>query len=203
MNNTIYTIGYTGFSLTDFLHTLKENKIQVVIDVRSSPFSERYPEYNRPNLDRTLQNNGIYYRNYAEEFGARQENPIYFTNGYLDFNKFSKSDSFQNGVKKIRNSLEKNYIITFLCAEKDPIQCHRAILVSKAFSDLGYHVVHILPNGKRETQQDIEDRLLAMYFPNGLQQDFFSEPLDMEFAIETAYKKQNEKIGYQREGEAV
>ena len=203
MNNTIYTIGYTGFSINDFLRILKEYKIQVVIDVRSSPYSERYPDYNRPNFEKKLNNNGIYYRNYVEEFGARQENPLYYTDGYLDFNKFSKTNAFQRGVTKIRNSLDKNYVITFLCAEKNPIQCHRAILVSRAFSDLGYQVYHILPSGKCETQHDIEQQLLAMYFPNGIQQDIFSEPIDMDEAIDVAYRKQNQKIGYQNEGETV
>ena len=203
MNNTIYTIGYTGFSLSEFLNVLKNYKIQVVIDVRSSPYSERYPNYNRPNLEDTLKKSGIYYRNYADEFGARQDNPIYYTDGYLDFKKFSKSQAFQNGVVKIRNSLDKGYLIAFLCAEKDPIQCHRAILVSREFSDLGYNVHHILTNGKYETQQDIEQRLLAMFFPNGIQQDFFSEPLDLDTAIDIAYRKQNQKIGYQREEDAI
>lgn len=201
MNQLLYTIGYTGFSLSDFLNALKSRNINVVIDVRSSPFSERYKDYNKSNLEQILPQNEIYYRNYAREFGARQANPQFSPNGYLDFEIFASSPQFSEGISKIRNSLEKGYQITLLCAEKEPINCHRTILVARAFSRLGYEIRHIIPNQREKTQQDIEAQLLTMYYPLGNQLDFFAPPIDESEMLSYAYRKQNEKIGYHMEDE--
>ena len=87
-DNTIYTIGYAAMSIPEFIEKLKEYNIACVIDVRSSPYSAFKSEFNRGALNETLKANGIYYRNYSEEFGARQENTDLYPNGYLDFEMF-------------------------------------------------------------------------------------------------------------------
>ena len=67
--------------------------------MRSNPVSKIYPDYNKESLSEILRKNGILYRNYKREFGARQENANYFTDGYLGFEKFTKSDIFISGIK--------------------------------------------------------------------------------------------------------
>ena len=67
------------------------------MDVRSSPYSSYYDAYNKENIEVALKKAGIYYRNYAREFGARQENPDFYTNGILDFRKFTNSQQFADG----------------------------------------------------------------------------------------------------------
>lgn len=203
MNNIIYTIGYTGFSAYEFINVLRDREINVVIDVRSTPYSERYPDYNKENLERVLKSNRIYYRNYIKEFGARQDNRnFYSSEGYLDFEVFSKSEQFLSGVEKIENSVAKGYKIVLLCAEKKPIQCHRTILVARAFHKLGYKVIHLLPDNVTVTHKEIEIQLLNEYFPNRAQIDMFSTDVktDEEYLNE-AYKIQNKKIGYRIEDE--
>lgn len=203
MNNTIYTIGYTGFSKEEFIDILKGKGINVVIDVRSTPYSERYPDYNKENLEKILKSNKIYYRNYVKEFGARQDNmDFYSADGYLDFEIFSRSEQFLSGVEKIRNSVAKGYEIVLLCAEKNPIQCHRTILVARAFHKLGYDVIHLLPGGDTITHKEIEKKLLDKYFPDRGQIDMFATHIMTdEECLSKAYKIQNEKIGYRLEGE--
>ena len=203
MKETIYTIGYTGFSLDEFVQKLKSVGISVVIDVRSSPYSERYADYNRDNLESMLVSNKIYYRNYVKEFGARQENRSFYSEeGYLDFEVFAKSEQFLSGVEKIKNSVAKGYKVAFLCAEKEPVQCHRTILVARAFHKLGYDVVHLKPNNVSLNHCEIETQLLNMYFPNRYQQDIFSTNVktDEEYLLD-AYRMQNRKIGYRIEEE--
>ena len=203
MSNTLYTIGYTGFTVEEFITTLKHYGINVVIDVRSSPYSERYADYNKDNIEKVLKEHGIYYRNYVSEFGARQDDArFYADDGILDFELFAQSERFKSGVCKIQNSLEKGYRIVLMCAEKNPVQCHRTILVARAFSDRGYSVLHLLPEQKAITQEQIELELLNKYFPNRGQISLFSScnMSDEECLIE-AYKIQNKKIGYKVEGE--
>lgn len=203
MKGVIYTIGYTGFTVEEFISTLKKYEINVVIDVRSSPYSERYADYNRDNIESVLSENEIYYRNYVKEFGARQDNrSFYAEEGFLDFEKFAKSEQFLSGVEKIINSVAKGYKIVFLCAEKNPIQCHRTILVSRAFYELGYKVWHLLPNEEKISHSEIISQLLVKYCPNMGQVDMFSTNVksDEEYIAE-AYRKQNQKIGYKMDGE--
>ena len=75
--NLIYTIGYTAFPINEFLDVIKHYGIDCVIDVRSSPFSNYYIDYNKDALENALKQNNILYRNYANEFGARQTNPAF------------------------------------------------------------------------------------------------------------------------------
>ena len=86
MVNTVFTIGYSGFQLNDFVKILKDNGILLVIDVRSLPYSQHYADFNKENISKILKSSKIYYRNYASEFGARQAEKKYYPNGYLDFN---------------------------------------------------------------------------------------------------------------------
>ena len=200
MNNILYTIGYSGYTIDEFLNELKSNMINVLIDVRSSTYSKYYPDYNSSTLENFLSKHDIYYRTYSSEFGARQNNPsFYSSDGILDFEKFSKSEQFQSGVQKIRDSLNKNYKVALMCAEKNPTQCHRAILVSRKFADLGYEIIHLMPDGETKNQKQIENELLNTFFPDRNQLDLFSPPASDEENIIKAYKLQNKKIGYKME----
>lgn len=196
MENTIYTIGYAGFSRDSFVEELKRNRISVLIDVRSSPFSSFHSEYNKDVLEVVLRNNGIYYRNYAKEFGARQDDfKLYSAEGYLDFEKVAKTRDFQDGLLKLCNSIRQGYVPVLMCAEKNPIDCHRAILVSRAFHENGCNVIHLLPENKTWTQNDLNNALLEKYFPDRDQFSLFGNTDEREL-IKEAYRKRNSEIGY-------
>lgn len=200
MEKVLYTIGYSGFSVDEFIEILQKNRINVVIDVRSLPHSERYPDYNKSNIERVLRQNCIYYRNYALEFGARQDNKAFYSSdGYMDFDAFSNSDQFLNGVAKMIKSAEQGYKIVFMCAEKEPIQCHRAILVARAFDKLGFSIIHLMPNGKTKNQREIDEELLKKYYPDINQITLYGDQMSDEEYLDAAYKKQNELIGYRME----
>lgn len=192
----IFTIGYAGFEIEDFIKVLKEHNINSLIDVRSTPFSKFHTDYNKPLLCKVLHEKGIVYRNYNKEFGARQDNKIYYPNGYLDFSMFTKSNVFIEGMQKIIKAIPLGYNFVLMCSEKDPITCHRAIMISKAFYDNGVSINHILSDGQIITQSDIEARLLDMYYPDRDQLSLFAEQLSVEEMIKNCYRSQNEKIGY-------
>ena len=91
-----------------------------------------------------------------------------------------------------------------MCTEKDPIECHRAILVTNAFYKAGYLIEHIMPDNTIQTQKDLNDRLLDMYYADRNQLSLFaSENLSDEQCLIEAYRKQNEKIGYHIENVQV
>lgn len=195
--NTIYTIGYSGFRIEEFINVLQKMSINIVIDVRSTPVSKYYADYNRDNLNKLLSNSNIVYRNYAEEFGARQEESFFYSKeGYLDFTKFTNSNQFREGFEKIKKAIEANYKIILLCAEKKPNSCHRAIMISREFSKENFNVVHIMPNGILISQNDIEEEMLNTYYPNRNQISFLENTLTIEDMINESYRKRNAEIGY-------
>lgn len=196
MVNTVFTIGYSGFQLNDFINILKYNGILLVIDVRSLPYSQHYVDFNKEKISEILKSSNIYYRNYASEFGARQEEKKYYPNGYLDFNLFSKSVQFLSGIERLKKSMQQGYTFALMCSEKDPMMCHRTILVARAFYLSDYNIIHLLPNGETTTQADVEERLLDKFFPDRNQIDLFSQSFSKEEYIDKAYKKQNIAIGY-------
>ncbi len=198
MANKLYSIGYAGFpDVQDFVHAIKDNQIQILIDVRSRPYSAYHENYNKEQISQVLSENGILYFNFSRQFGARQENLAFYRNGRLDFELFSKSEQFLSGVSQVEKSSAS---IAFMCAEKDPCECHRAILVARAFSDRGHEVVHIKPGGEVMTQKDIETALVNEYYPNRAQSSLFEEDNMTEDAyISAAYVRQNDKIGFRLE----
>ena len=194
---TLYTIGYSGFNVNDFVNILKKYGVNVLIDVRSNPFSSYFSAYNKELLEQALKSHNIYYRNYAKEFGAQQtESRFYTPQGYLDFEMFTASPIYNDGYHKIEDGLKRDYVFAFMCAEKDPIDCHRSIMISKTFNDNGYSILHLLPNKNPISQLDIEDRLLNKYFPNRDQLSMFEEQTGNNNLISEAYRKRNADIGH-------
>lgn len=196
--NSIYTIGYTGFLVDEFIDVIKHYGINCVIDVRSSPFSAYYTDYNKDVFETVLKQNNILYRNYAREFGARQTNPDYYSGDIVDFDKFVESEQFLSGVLKVSKGIELGYSFGLMCAEKDPINCHRAIMLGKGFSKNGYDVKHIISKDCIETQKDLEERLLDLYHQDRFQLTLFADENSEGELLADAYKKRNLEIGYNK-----
>ncbi len=199
---TVYTVGYSGFALPDFLAELRNRGITALIDVRSSPYSGYRQEYNREPLAAALKRAGVVYRSYAREFGARQEDRSYYTReGYLDFARFSASPRFGEGAEKLAAGMERGFVFVLMCAEKDPIACHRAVMVARALDLRGFSVAHILPGGVTQTQEELDGRLLEKYFPDREQMSLFGGGKSQEELVARAYARQNAAIGYRIEEE--
>ena len=200
----IYTIGYTAFKIDDFISVLKKYNITCVIDVRSLAYSQHYPDYNKEVLNKVLKSNGIVYRNYSAEFGARQTEKCYLSpKGYLDFNKYVRSDRFESGYQKILTGIEMGYTFVLMCAETDPIDCHRSIMLGREFYKRGFEVKNILKSGEILLQGELEERLLDKYFSTRNQFSIFDDNKDEGQLIKEAYDLRNEEIGYKDESESI
>ena len=202
ISDRLYTIGYSGFQIDEFIETLKGYGISAVIDVRSNPYSGYFRDYDAEQLRIRLRNSGISYRNYAREFGARHTDPAYFSHdGYLDFGVFAASTQFLDGTRKVVQGIEAGFVPVLMCAEKNPAACHRAILVSRWFHENGYEVIHILPDGVTQSQDDVVNQLKSAYFPNRAQLSFDNLNKTEDDYAREAYKIANEKIGYREAAE--
>lgn len=200
IDRTLYTIGHTKHSQQYFLKLLTANNINCIADVRSTPFSKFCPQFNQNEIKMFLNKHGIYYIPMGEEFGARQKDmSLYTTEGYLDFEKTAKSDNFLTGIERISTGIDKGLNIAFMCTEKDPIDCHRNILVANAFYKNDYKIQNILANGDIENQEHLQNRLLDMYFPDRAQLTFIDVNRNTKTEVELikeSYRLRNKEIGY-------
>jgi len=193
MMNKLFTIGYSNHSIETFISILKKYGINVIVDVRSTPFSSFKPEFNKDTLNIDLKKGGIKYLFLGNECGARFDEPSCYRNGKADYKLIAQHKKFQNGLKRINDGSE-NFTIALMCAEKDPINCHRMILICRNLKNFGLPIYHILDLDNIESQKEAESRLLRLFKLNQL--DMFESENDQ---LEKAYNMQGEKIAYKTE----
>ena len=190
---TMFTIGHSTHSIEKFLGLLKKHSISVIADVRSSPFSRYNPQYNRPSLSEELKANGIRYVFLGRELGARSDNPTCYQSGKVVYSRLAKTPEFREGLHRLLRGVE-DHRIALMCAEKEPLNCHRTVLVAQALSKLGIAVRHILADGSLETHADALQRLVVEHGINQKdQRDMFRSE---EEAISEALELQEARIAY-------
>jgi uncharacterized protein (DUF488 family) len=188
--NELFTIGYSPHTLNSFLNILREYQITALVDVRSYPYSKFKPEFNQESLKSFLKRNNIEYVFLGDYCGARVEDPSCYVNGKVDYKRVAQNNKFKEGLERIIVLME-NLCIALMCAEKDPIMCHRAILICRNLLSEKIIIKHILGNGKAEEHRDSENRLLELFNLN--LPDFFRSE---QQRIEEAYSRQGEMIAY-------
>ncbi len=189
----IYTIGYAVQSLDSFLQKLKHYNITAVADVRSQPYSRFKPEFDKERLYRFLRHAGIAYAFLGKECGARFSDSQCYINGKADYKRIAQHPLFKKGLSRIKTGMQK-YRIVLMCAEKDPITCHRTILICRNLRSRNITIKHILADGSLENNKDSEKRLLKLH--HVVERDFFITEKEL---IEQAYDLQGQKIAYQEE----
>ncbi|MBD2395717.1 DUF488 domain-containing protein [Cyanobacterium aponinum AL20118] len=199
----IFTIGHSNHSIEKFIDLLKQHQISAIADVRSTPYSRYNQQYNQEKLKHELRRNNISYSFLGKELGARSDNPNCYEENKVVYDKIAQTEEFLEGLKRLKKGL-KQYKIALMCAEKDPINCHRAILISRYLKKNKIDIWHILPNGQLESQTELEQRLIAFFELNLSQQlNLFEQNINFtkseEELIEEAYTLQGEKIAYLQE----
>lgn len=199
----IYTIGHSNYDLERLVNMLNTYNIDCVVDIRGIPYSKYNIQYNKENIQKSLRDLGFTYIYMAKEFAAKRESKVsYNKEGYADFHKVVKEETFINGVSRLKNGIDKGYKIVLLGAMQDPIRCHRSILVGRELDNLGFKVKHILHDYSTCNQREIETMLLDKYFKDRgqLTIDFLmGEGKGEKEMIEEAYDMANKEIGYRME----
>jgi len=189
MPGTIYTIGHSVHSLEGFLTLLKGHEIDYLCDVRSHPYS-RNPQFNRENLARDLKAAGIGYLFLGAELGARTTDPSCYDRGKVRYEKLARTAPFRQGIARLIGEAAQHRV-ALMCAEKDPLECHRTILIAPHIIASGFDVQHIHADGSLESHTDSLTRLRCrLDLPEC---DLFRSAEDV---IEDACRIQAEKIAF-------
>ena len=191
---TIYTIGHSTHSIDYFLELLKTYKVTCVVDVRSVAASRFNPQYNKLAFAEFLKKNLITYLHFPAEFGARYTSPVLLDKeGCVDFEKVRTSPAFKNGIARLQQGIDKKFVIALMCAESEPLDCHRFSMISPALTDVGFDVKHILKDTTLKTQLELEQDLLKQYSDKIPTPTIFEPAVD---ALKMAYRLKNKEIGY-------
>lgn len=191
MENQLYTIGHSNFSIEEFVRTLQKVGINAIADVRSIPYSRFTPQFNREFLYHELKRHGVSYVYLGKELGAISTFTNTPTVEATPYEIRSRSDNFKQGIERLIKGT-KSYRISLMCAEKDPIDCHRAILVTRNISKFGVGILHIHSDGSIENNNDFESRL-CRFFNRPIQDMFLSE----RDIIENCYDARHDEISWQ------
>jgi uncharacterized protein (DUF488 family) len=210
---TLFTIGHSNHDLTTFIERLQQHGVTALVDVRSHPYSRYLPHFTKAALQRSLQERGIAYVFLGQELGARPTNAsCYDQTGKALYERIAATEKFQAGIQRVLAGAE-TYQIALMCAEQDPLTCHRAILVCPYLRDAGLEIHHILKDGSLESHDQLEERLLQRHnlLPPEMQQlSLFGDgsgnddslqpgslpPLSRADLLKEAYQLQGDRIAY-------
>lgn len=186
----VFTIGHSNHTIERFLDLLREHGVTAVADVRSVPYSRMQPQFSRETLIGALKEHGIAYVFLGKELGARSNDKSCYENGRVQYRRLARTEAFRAGLERVRTGSE-NRQIALMCAEREPLECHRTLLVGRELMDAGTHVVHIHADGHLEPHADAMRRLLRLL---GLrEQDLFRTQSEL---IQEAYARQEERVAY-------
>jgi uncharacterized protein (DUF488 family) len=161
VGTTIYTIGHSNHSALRFIDLLQSAEIDCVADVRSTPFSRRNPQFSQKALMASLKDAGIEYWFLGDALGARPKDPECWENGKVSYARIAASPAFQEAIHALSAASHAKRI-ALMCAEKEPLDCHRTILVGRALAQRNTALAHIHADGRVESQDELERRLLHL-----------------------------------------
>lgn len=155
----LYTIGHGTRSESIFLNLLNQYKIELLVDVRTFPYSRYNPQFRRIQLEEILKTSGIGYLFMGDSLGGRPDNAELYKNGKLDYLAIKQTSLFKEGIEHVADLVNKNIQVTLMCSESNPNDCHRKHLLSNEFFRKGIRVCHIDKTGDIENYQNHTPRL--------------------------------------------
>lgn len=149
----IWTIGHSTHSFDEFAGILRSFDIECVADIRSSPGSRKFPQFNRQALEITLPENDISYIHMKGLGGRRKVKPDSpNTNwrhpafrGYADY---METKDFREAISELE-LLASGQRTAYMCSEALWWRCHRS-MVSDWLKLHGWSVIHIKGKGKSQ-----------------------------------------------------
>jgi uncharacterized protein (DUF488 family) len=147
MSSTIFTIGYGNRSIQTFIHLLKKYEIEILIDIRTSPFSRFNPDYRIQKFEVHLIKNEIRYLFLGKELGGKPTDLSCYINQQIDYDSIKTKQFFRDGIEEVKALYAAGFRVAMMCAEQSPLDCHRKWLVGDYLESTGLPVCHIDKTG--------------------------------------------------------
>jgi uncharacterized protein (DUF488 family) len=191
----LFTVGHSILEFENFAALLKDHGVELVVDVRTVPQSARLPQFSLPGFEKLLRAEHLEYLFLGEELGGRPDDAdAYRPDGVVDYPARRKSYAFQAGLSRLSKELEGRPV-AMMCAEEDPLECHRFLMVCPELTKLGILPLHIRKGSRIETQEAAENRLLADTGFGAVATNTLFPEARTE-ALEDAYQLQAERFAF-------
>ena len=155
-----FSIGHSNIPVDRFVTILREAGVNTVVDVRSIPSSRRFPWFSKKNLEVRLAREGIAYTAMGDALGGRPRDDRLYRDGIADYEAMAREPQYQAGIDRLIDAAARSRVC-LMCAEREPLDCHRCLLVARSLTERGLAVGHILHDGTIEAHGATERRLLA------------------------------------------
>ena len=188
----LYTTGHSNHPLPRFLSLLSAHRIEALADVRSRPYSRHFPWFNRKRLAASLAEAGVEYVFMGDSLGGRPADPSCYVAGQVQYPLVARAAFFQEGIARLLE-LAGRHRVAVMCAEKDPLMCHRTLLIGRELARRHVDVQHILASGELESHTAAEARLIAEHKLDGL----FASTNE---TIDEAYRRRADAAGFKQPG---
>lgn len=158
----IFSIGHSNQSIDKFLSLLRSHLIDVLVDVRSHPYSRYAPQYQKKPLSRELEASGFKYLFLGNELGGKPEDEAFYdAEGHVLYRELARSGPFLEGIRRLERGV-RNYRVAIMCAEENPSNCHRRLLITPVLQEQGIRVIHIRGDGRLEPESDLLEQEAQM-----------------------------------------
>jgi uncharacterized protein (DUF488 family) len=186
----VFTIGHSSHTQERFLALLRGAGVTAIADVRTAPYSRRHPHFNREALRAALQSEAIAYVYLGKELGGRPSHSELYSAGVADYEKMAQAGEIAQGLDRLMEGARK-YRVALMCSEREPLHCHRCLLVSRALAQRGVRIGHILDDGGIASHGEIEERLLAIASRDSA--DLFASRPER---LASAYREYGRKVAF-------
>jgi uncharacterized protein (DUF488 family) len=190
MSFDLFSIGHSNIPAERFIGLLRHAGVNAIADVRSTPFSRRFPWFSGKNLAATLAQHGMAYLAYGDALGGRPRDAALYRDGVADYEAMARLRDFQIALDRL-TAEGAHHRVCLMCAEREPLDCHRCLLVARALAERGLTIGHILHDGTVEPHAATEQRLLALI---GASDDLFVTGQDERLAA--AYRRRARAVAY-------
>src|SRR6266446_4605755 len=148
----IKTIGHSNHPIQRFVDLLTAGGVKLLVDVRSLPWSRRFPQFGKERLTQSLADAGIAYV-HESALGGKPE-------GGASYDALAARPAFNAALARLIDRAQDT-TVCLMCAEKEPLDCHRTVLVSRRLAERGVAIEHLLADGATRPHSDVEEALLA------------------------------------------
>jgi uncharacterized protein (DUF488 family) len=187
----LMTIGHSNLPADRFITLLRDSKVSAVIDVRSVPFSRWCPWFSSKPLATGLAAGGLAYLQLGDELGGRPRDPQLYCDGIADYEAMARRPEFRAGLDRVIDET-RHHRVCLLCSEREPLDCHRCLLVGRALAERGVTPGHIRADGTIEPHAVTEQRLLKLA---GGEADLFGDPATR---LADAYRQRTRRVAARR-----
>jgi uncharacterized protein (DUF488 family) len=155
---SVLTIGHSRHPLDHFLGLLRQHAVEVLVDARSQPASRFSPHFGRKVLERALTDASIHYLFMGDALGGRPASrACYGPDGTVDYDLVEAQELYRTGIARLLEGIASARVCV-LCAEEDPVRCHRRLLITRTLVRHGVEVRHIRGSGAIETEEVLRSR---------------------------------------------